>query len=253
MRTSIRAALLFAVAALVALQVAQPVSGHLLDREVFENVTPTRVEMARRGAATPINTPNPLPDNKPAGTGCSNDGDCTTGVCNQGKCVPKQGQGPNNSFCNSDAQCTSTSYCYRGSCQDIKEDGHACYKDSGCASGNCINKKCVADNSQKNGQGCTKSTQCKDGSFCNNQRCTDTQNVGAYCYKDQGCKSGICRNNKCVGKGLAKLGQYCDANNKCESQLCFKSACRAKRPRDQPCSQDATCISNKCRRNRTCA
>nr|CDI52936.1 putative protein [Melanopsichium pennsylvanicum 4] len=174
-------------------------------------------------------------------------------VALQGKCVPKTGTGQNNSFCTADTQCKSSSYCYRGSCQDIKQDGAHCYKDSGCVSGNCINKRCIAAASQTNGSRCTKSTQCVSGSFCSNSKCETIKASGAYCYKNQGCTSGICTNNKCSSKGLAKLGQYCQSHNKCISNFCYKSACRAKRERGRTCHMNETCISNKCRKNKTCA
>ncbi|SPO26223.1 uncharacterized protein UTRI_02499 [Ustilago trichophora] len=256
MRTSIRAAFLVAAAALVALQVAQPVSGHLVDREVFENVTPTLYDYSRRDeAATAISSSTSAAPTATAtpGSGCRANEDCASGSCDQGKCVPKKGEGQNNTFCTGDDQCKSSSYCYRGSCQDIKQDGHACYKDSGCVSGNCINKRCIANNSQPNGLRCTKSTQCVNGSFCSNSKCDTIKPAGSYCYKNQGCTSNICTNNKCSSQGLAKLGQFCDGHNKCISNFCFKSACRAKRERGRSCSMNETCISNRCRKNRTCA
>lgn len=257
MRASVRSALIFAVAALAALQVAQPVSGHLVDREVFENVTPTLYDYSRRDAAAtavPSSTSSTAgPATATPGTGCKANSDCATGSCSAGKCVPQIGTGVKNSFCDSDAQCTASSYCYRGSCQEIKQTGSNCYKDSGCTSGSCINKKCINNASQKNGFTCTRSDQCVNGSFCSNGKCNTVQPANSYCYKNQGCTSGICVNNKCSSKGLAKLGQYCTASNKCQSNFCFKNACRAKRARNQPCSQNETCISNRCRNNRTCA
>ncbi|CBQ72352.1 conserved hypothetical protein [Sporisorium reilianum SRZ2] len=255
MRTSIRAALLIAAAALVALQVAQPVSGHLVDREVFENITPTLYEYERRAGATavPSSTSNTASPSATAGIGCKKNGDCATGLCDSGKCVPQKGTGQNNSYCTSDAQCKSSSYCYRGSCQDIKQDGANCYKDSGCANGNCINKKCVPNASQPKGSGCTKSTQCVNGAFCSNGKCQTIAKSGAYCYKNQGCTSGFCVNNKCSSRGLAKLNQACEKNAGCISNFCFRGACRAQRARNRPCSLNDACISGRCRKNRTCA
>ncbi|TKY86401.1 hypothetical protein EX895_004550 [Sporisorium graminicola] len=255
MRTSVRAALLVVAAALVALQVAQPVSGHLVDREVFENITPTLYEYNRRaeGTAVPTSTINTASPSQTAGTKCQSSGDCATGACDAGKCVPQKGTGQNNSFCSSDAQCKSSSYCYRGACQDIKQDGANCYKDSGCVNGNCINKKCVANASQPKGSGCTKSTQCVDGAFCSNGKCETVKTPGSYCYKDQGCTSGFCVNNKCSSRGLAKLNQACEKNAGCVSNFCYRSACRAQRARNQPCSLNDACISGKCRKNKTCA
>ncbi|KAJ1020737.1 hypothetical protein NDA16_004129 [Ustilago loliicola] len=257
MRASIRAALLVAAAALVALQVAQPVSGHLVDHEVFENVTPTLYDYSRRdsaGTAVPSTTSTsvtPTATAKP-GAQCHKPEDCASGACDGGKCVPKEASGPNNSYCTSDAQCVDGSYCYRGSCQFIKKDGAACYKDSGCVNGNCINKRCIPNASQPVGFRCTKSTQCKQGTFCSNSKCDTIKPVNSYCYKDQGCTSGSCINNKCSSKGLAKLNQHCTSNDKCISNFCFKNACRAKRDRNQPCSLNDTCKSGVCRKNRTC-
>lgn len=253
MRTSIRAALLVVAAALMALQVAQPASGHLVDREVFENITPTLHQYERRQAgATAIpspvqNTANPA---QTAGTGCKVNGDCATGLCDAGRCVPQKGTGQNNSFCTSDAQCKTTSYCYRGACQDIKLDGANCYKDSGCTSGFCVNKKCIAAASQPINAGCTSSAQCTGGAFCSNGKCQTIKPAGSYCYKDQGCTSGYCVNNKCSSRGLANLNQFCAKNADCKSNFCFRSACRAKRARGQPCTLNDSCISNNCRRNK---
>ncbi|SAM81758.1 uncharacterized protein UBRO_03101 [Ustilago bromivora] len=258
MRASIRAALLVAAAALVALQVAQPVSGHLVDHEAFENVTPTLYDYSRRqndeGTAVPTSTSTVVPTATAApGARCRRAEDCASGACSQGRCVPKTGTGANNSFCTGDAQCVGGSYCYRGSCQFIKSNDSPCYKDSGCLSGNCINKRCIANASQRNGAQCTKSTQCVIGSFCSNGKCATISTVGKYCYKDQGCTSGHCVQNRCSSRGLAKLGQHCTSNSMCISNFCFKSACHAKRSRNQPCSLNDTCLSGRCRRNKTCA
>ncbi|GAC95779.1 keratin-associated protein 10-4 [Pseudozyma hubeiensis SY62] len=258
MRTSIRAALLVFAAALVAVQVAQPVSAHLVDREVFENSTPTIYDYSRRAedpnaTAVPTTTSSSANPSATAGTGCKVNSDCATGLCDTGKCVPQKGTGQNDSFCTSDAQCKSSSYCYRGSCQDIKQDGANCYKDSGCANGNCVNKKCIANASQPLKAQCTKSDQCTNGAFCSNGKCETIKPAGDYCYKNQGCTSNICINNKCSSKGLANNNQYCAKNAECKSNFCWKSACRAKRARNVSCSVDDACISNKCRKNKTCA
>ncbi|KIS70081.1 uncharacterized protein UMAG_10186 [Mycosarcoma maydis] len=258
MRASIRAALLVAAAALVALQVAQPVSGHLVDREIFENVTPTLYDYARRAeeagpSVLPTTTTSKTNPTATPGSNCKANSDCASGVCDQGKCVPKKNTGPINSFCTSDDQCATSGYCYRGSCQYIKPSGANCYKDSGCIDGNCVNKRCVANKSLPNNSACTKSTQCRDGSFCSNSKCDTIKGVGSYCYKNQGCTSGFCINNRCSGRGLANNGQFCTNNARCKSNFCFRSACRAKRARGQPCSLNDTCISGRCRQNRTCA
>lgn len=47
---------------------------------------------------------------------------------------------------NSQVQCSSA-YCHYGSCDVKKPNGHVCYKDAGCTSGNCSNKKCVSQHS----------------------------------------------------------------------------------------------------------
>ncbi len=232
----------------MALQVAQPVSGHLVDREVFE--TPTIYNYERRDAAATAITSStavvPTASAKP-GSGCKSDLDCASGSCDAGKCVPKIGTGVKNSFCTSDNQCTESQYCYRGSCQEIKQDGSNCYKDSGCASGHCVNKRCVAPVSLPKNASCTKSEQCKDGFFCNNSKCDNKQRNGAYCYKAQGCFANQCNDNKCGPPALVRLGGVCGTdNNRCESKFCFNNLCRAKKNGGATCSLNDACLSGRC-------
>lgn len=251
MRASIRACLLFAVAAIVALQVAQPVSAGLVDREVFENISPALYDIERRqegGTAVPSSTSTGPAPTATIGAGCRNPSDCVSGHCSrsENRCLPAPGNGAINDFCTRDYQCTGGAYCYRGSCQYIKPNGSNCYKDSGCASSNCYKKKCQPRRNVANGERCTQSLQCVEGSFCNRSRCATLRGNGEYCYKNQGCTSGVCNSNRCSSAGLARLGQRCSANSNCRSGSCFKGACRAKRAAGQPCSTMATCLSNRC-------
>lgn len=255
MRTSFKAAFFVAATCLVALQVAQPVSGHLVDREVFENVAPALYNYDRRRVATavPTTTSSAAPTSTAApGSGCKKDSQCASGNCDSGKCVPAQGAGPTDAYCTLDDQCKSGLYCYRGSCQTIKSDGSNCYRDEGCTSGSCVNKKCVGQNSVPRGGACTKSDQCKNNSFCSNGSCDKLGANGDYCYKNPGCASGNCKNNVCTVTPTRKIGQSCTDDDVCVSGFCSKGACAAQRGAGRGCNGPSACISGTCKKNGTC-
>jgi 3-phytase/alkaline phosphatase D len=98
---------------------------------------------------------------------CLENGDCRSGYCTLGFCVPCQGSGE---LCLTDDQCCSNSC--RGvplTCQSLKSNGATCSRDGQCSSGNCC------------------------GFTCRGRSC-----LGASCSRDRDCDSGNCILSRCA-------------------------------------------------------
>ncbi|PWN46765.1 hypothetical protein IE53DRAFT_372041 [Violaceomyces palustris] len=206
------------------------------DLEARDSVIPSRVQPVLRQAQSPVpdtlyerapqaypsNYPYPT-DGKPNGKSCTasyqcksdychhkvcdvkkgnghvcyKDQGCISGNCRNKRCVPADGTGVIGSNCNLSTQCSTGLYCRRGSCDTKKPAGHVCYKDNGCVSGSCVNKRCIADGSLPIGDKCSKSVQCGTGN-CSRARCANRVANGQFCYKNVNCQSLSCVNSLCV-------------------------------------------------------
>lgn len=80
---------------------------------------------------------------KPDGHVCYKDNGCQNSNCLDGKCVHPRTLA-NGARCTKSTQC-QTDYCHHSRCDVKKANGHRCYKDAGCISGNCgTGRRCAA-------------------------------------------------------------------------------------------------------------
>jgi hypothetical protein len=91
--------------------------------------------------------------------------------------------------CSTSPQCGNASlYCKRGTCSPRRELNGPCYKDIGCQSSRCVNKRCVKAEAPTTpallalGAKCATSVSCASG-YCGKARCAVPLPVGSDCYK----------------------------------------------------------------------
>lgn len=100
-----------------------------------------------------------------AGSPCSSNSQCSSGMCTEGKCAPG-GQG---TPCKVGTDCQSK-ICASNVCTDPngKPGGSPCSANSECYSGSCANQTC-----EGGGQGapCRQDADCKQGNICTNGSC----------------------------------------------------------------------------------
>lgn len=88
--------------------------------------------------------------------------------------------------CSTSAQCGEASlYCKHGSCSPRRGLNSPCYKNNGCLSSLCVNKRCAKADAAPLALGakCSSSASCASG-YCGKARCAVPQPAGAACYKN---------------------------------------------------------------------
>lgn len=190
---------------------------------------------------------------------CYKDVGCKSGTCLNSVCLGASSR-PLSAPCTASTQCQSA-YCGNSKCANKAPDGQACYKDVGCTSGKCVDKKCQAtgttptDPGAATGAACTASTQCASG-LCEYSKCAVKHVDGEGCYKDVACTSGKCVNGKCRAATLpsgSALGTACKASTQCASGLCENSKCATKKANGGSCYKDVACVSGYCKNGKKCA
>jgi hypothetical protein len=79
-------------------------------------------------------------------------------------------------------------------------------------------------NNKKNiGEDCDRDTQCTSGS-CVGGKCAEKKSGGEECSKDDECTSGTCTDGKCTAAKKGD-GEDCESDNECESDSCKESKC----------------------------
>lgn len=168
---------------------------------------------------------------------CSNDDDCTTGVC-----IPELGfcaecatgtDCPAGFSCSPQFTCSAVSGCTQSQCLAAgqvcaPEQGkcRACVSTDECGSKVCNNGQCVD---------CQASNQCTGGRQCNTATGSCSVNAGGECGSDADCDGYIC-----VQDGTKKLCKECFANFECPAG----TTCGGDRrcvATDGDCNQDSDC------------
>jgi LysM repeat protein len=263
------------------------------------------------------------------GTNCTEDQDCKSGYCADGKkCAPKAGTGEAGDYCHHDNQCR-TGLCLcpdgwiggsgpcvgwetfsardgHGTCTEVLPDGAGCTEDRDCRSGYCADgKKCAPkDGTGEAGDYCHHDNHCVSGScdcpgedvrvmgaksFCPDWEsftitqhgvCRALAENGARCTRDEQCESGYCADGAiCAPKdGTGAEGDYCHHDNQCASGMCdcpgedfrvmgaksfcpdwetftvtVHGVCRSLNANGDGCTRDAQCASGYCADGKKCA
>lgn len=202
-------------------------------------------------AAPPICT-----SNCSQGTACSSNGQCASGVCQNGTCqaptcLPNCGAG---TACTANADCASKNcaagVCKAPPCAPNCSEGTKCGQASDCASGVCTANVCAKPSCQSNcGQGvaCANNWNCASGvcanGVCQPPGCSPQCNRGAGCGSNTDCGSQVCAGGTCqapVCGPMCSEGAVCGDNGDCASRVCLSNRCRP--PSCSPqCNQGATC------------
>ncbi|NOX61250.1 MAG: hypothetical protein GXP42_04795 [Chloroflexi bacterium] len=183
---------------------------------------------------------------KSGGESCDRDRQCSSGTCHSsGKCTPFCGDnscdtdiGESYSTCPSDCQLVGGSSCDGNgqcdpdetcdcgdcandqSCQNL-QDGSACYQNSQCASGSCVNNICQASGGGDNGGGGQPGGGDNGGG---GQNCATPESSvpfysDDYCIDVGNCGAGAdrCVDNRCVWDDPSDLTVACPAGSSCPS------------------------------------
>jgi microsomal dipeptidase-like Zn-dependent dipeptidase len=167
------------------------------------------------------------PNSQPMGGSCYVNAECREGKCSaalfgtiNGKCV-----------CDSNADCSSSQYCYKGfadigtnECRARKADGQSCTSADQCGGGACRAATCYTPGSKAFGQSCNFNAECRQGTC--SAELLGLVNGSCVCNEDSHCGAG----NYC-NKGVAGIGS---------------NDCRPKLNKGQLCTKDHQCKSNRC-------
>jgi len=146
------------------------------------------------------------------GAGCSDDGDCGSGLhCSEGACY---GSGIGQA-CDGSSDCES-GLCIANVCRG-GEPGSVCLEDAHCKAGVCSSGRCVSGGVLSP---CAEAADCNSGLRCARQVCGDGS-AGAPCSSDADCKVRACVRGTCRA---GALGDICDAADDCESNRCADPA-----------------------------
>ena len=159
--------------------------------------------------------------NRAAGSSCTADAECTSGLCVGGACASGQPGG---------ASCTASSDCVSGVCQGGKcvgnglgaPSGSSCTIGDQCASGNCTNGACASGSGLPDGKSCASATECASGA-CTNGICgTGTSSGGG-----PDASAGAGGSGASGGAGSGAIGSPCTTGSDCSTGVCTSGKCAA--------------------------
>lgn len=126
-----------------------------------------------------------------AGTTCTTNTNCATGLCLNGICAYPHGTP---GACTANNQCQSGN-CFNGTCT-AQWPGTTCTANNQCLSGKCVGGRCFEN---ALGQLCSISADCTDNTTCpptgSPRVCGG---VGALCANNNKCTTNKCRGGVCV-------------------------------------------------------
>lgn len=176
------------------------------------------IEMTGSGNSSAASFPIQVKD--PNQTECSSDSQCPPGeVCDNGQCVPEQGNGG----CTSDADCPGTQVCQNGSCvePDPGNGNGGCTSDADCPGTQiCENGSCVEPN-----LGCQSDADCGGDLICENGSCVEPPGCqsNADCPGDQECQNGNCvQPDPGNGNGGCQTNADCPGTQVCRDGSCMQ-------------------------------
>ena len=186
---------------------------------------------------------------KSDGQSCTDDGQCASGICDNGTCEPANSCG--------NGVLEGTEVCDDGNTADgdgcdadcKKSDGETCTGDDQCSSGICDNGTCEPANTC--GNGVVEGTEaCDDGNTSGGDGCSAAclKENGETCTGDTQCESGICDNGTCepantCGNGVVETGETCDDGNTTAGDGC-EATCKLSD--GEQCTGDEQCDSEIC-------
>lgn len=128
-------------------------------------------------------------DLKNHGQACTSDKQCKSDRCAWGMCADKD-------ECRDNGDCAASEYCGdpisgKATCKALKKQGEGCTKASQCATDRCSFGKCAAADE------CNSNSECGNGRYCGNpvagkQTCKDKHDKGHTCTNKDQCKSNQC-------------------------------------------------------------
>jgi hypothetical protein len=144
------------------------------------------------------------------GAYCTGDAQCKNGHCVANRCASAPACAAGGASCQGDLDCCAGSCDFNPylrswhTCVAPQADGSFCSRDRQCTSGHCENSLCSAPGKMcaALGKPCADDVDCCAG-FCENATyapwvCTAPAPLGAFCFADNRCQSGLCLNYVCA-------------------------------------------------------
>jgi hypothetical protein len=158
-------------------------------------------------------------DEKDLGESCTNNNQCTSGVCHGVEDIC-WGFGEDYS-CTFNEQCASE-ICESGSCTlPQNPEGGFCSGDDGCLEGTCVDYECV---SLVLGESCIDNDQCASG-LCYSDVCWG-YGVNSPCTFGEQCASEICDSGFCTSPQNSE-GGFCSGDDGCLEGTCVEFVCES--------------------------
>ena len=133
------------------------------------------------------------------------DSECSNGSCTTGDCDPNAAQ------CELEAV---GSTCDGDVCSGFQLTVSSCDANGGCQANTapCPNGFVCQGNGSACRTTCSNSGQCQEAFFCSNGQCMPDQALGASCFGDHQCQSGICQtdDNRCCNTLCDNMCETCD-------------------------------------------
>lgn len=163
--------------------------------------------------------------NLPAGSTCTSNGSCASGLCTNGSCSSGQ---PGGGTCTTDADCTS-GVCQSGTCTGNGQGvpaGGSCTGNSQCASGTCTSGTCASGSGLPDGASCGARSECASGA-CTNGVCGTGTSGGPDGSVASGGATGAGGGGNAgnTGAGAGANGSPCTTGADCSSALCVSGVC----------------------------
>jgi hypothetical protein len=129
-----------------------------------------------------------------------------------------------------------------GLCVAPFADGAECRHESWCASGHCLDGRCVAELHDV-GEACDGAEDCKSAA-CLNNACITLLADDEPCTTANDCLSRVCLAGEC---GLRGPNESCEWMGDCVSERCEQGVCVERGGTGESCGADGACVTGICR------